>query len=662
MFMYPDSARKALSKLISKNLQIEKVSKKYQLILLEYGLHGVLPNSLYDDAIKFDILNIRFFSPDVVKVVDIINAFQNLCRVDNNLKDIVIFHKKSLMVSGLNVVKLMLEFNLLLSSDIEWMVTENIVNVVHLLKINASMINFKISLSTTEIIDLVKELSIEDIIRVYSLVNNLDLATILHISNNYNVPPLHNILYTFYDVNECIKLVKKYPMDNVIEFINTDVKFNPVFINEVKEFVNKNLPNLYDNLNEYLVSIIPKDDLLKEYRIKTVAMFGFDYNTDVSTLYEDEKDFIKYNISYYDFRCRKFADAFRLSEPKCIPMKVGDVIRRKRVSFKSTVIRKEKDSLEDILKHIDNAKRKKNKVTIDDMEKILSSFHLNPCIARRIIISSTDTKTKIMALKVVKNWKSYVLSQCINSNGIVTETINELSTKILHHHRIIFKYLSSVTTNSDITNCKCSKCDILFFTDLKSIDADLFTDDGIVSRLYDLTRYAMHGKINQNLVGVNCWGPLADMMFHENKRKRLSVILKNIKWSNILVCGEDIYPTLSNIVDTPSFKLMIDPIYVLNDQYAKVVIFFNTIIEYIVSTVYYRLAILGNNSNVREFVSKVLNTVVEACGILFHHVKVDKKVECELEEMSEKGVIPNYLYNLSLNVVSTIFDDINGTS
>ncbi|AEN03635.1 hypothetical protein YKV046c [Yokapox virus] len=654
MFMYPKSARKAIKKFISKKLKIEKLSKKHQYILLEYGLHGFLPESLYNDAIRFDIMNIRFFSPKIVKVIDIINVFKNLCRLDNYLEEIILYHKKSLMVSGLNVIKFMLEFNILLSSDIEWIVNENIINVVHILKINPSLITFKISLSLTQIVDVVKDLSIKDVIHVYSIVNNLNLSTILYISDNFNIPPLHNILYTLYDVCECFKLIKKYPMYDIINFIHSDVKYNPEFINSVKEFIDKNLPNLYDSLNIYLVSVIPNSNLLNEYKIKTVAMFGFTYKTDINTLSNDERDFIKYNISYYDAKDKEFTKIFRQTDPTCIPMSVKNITRSrfKKHSFKSSVIKKEKDSLDDILKYIDNNRKK---LSIHDIETILSTYQ-NPCIVRRIIISSININTKIILLKIIKDWKPM-----INNNIKVSRnTMNEIYTKILHNHKKIFSYLSSVTSNNDIINCKCFRCSSLFFKDLKSINANLFTDDGLLSRLYDLCRYAIHGKINQNIVGFNCWGPLIDIMYNENKRKRLPMLLKNIKLSNILVCGKDIYKTLVNITETPSYKLMIDSIYVLNDQYAKIVIFFNTIIEYIISTVYYRVVILDNTKNVREFVSKVLNTSIESCGILFHHVDVDKKIEYELYNMNEHGIITTYLYDLAFNVISIILDDING--
>ncbi|AUO38364.1 hypothetical protein 51.1rMVA_078 [Vaccinia virus] len=59
----------------------------------------------------------------------------------------------------------------------------------------------------------------------------------------------------------------------------------------------------------------------------------------------------------------------------------------------------------------------------------------------------------------------------------------------------------------------------LFYRELKSVRCDLRTDDGLLDRLYDLTRYALHGKINQNLIGQRCWGPLTEMLFNENKKK-----------------------------------------------------------------------------------------------------------------------------------------------
>ncbi|AUL80480.1 hypothetical protein [Vaccinia virus] len=127
MFMYPECARKALSKLISEKLIIEKVSSKHQLVLLDYGLHGLLPKSLYLEAIISDILNVRFFPPEIINVTDIVTTLQNSCRVDAYLKSVSLYHKDSLIVSGPNVVKLMIEYNLLTHSDLEWLINENVV-------------------------------------------------------------------------------------------------------------------------------------------------------------------------------------------------------------------------------------------------------------------------------------------------------------------------------------------------------------------------------------------------------------------------------------------------------------------------------------------------------------------------------------------------------
>ncbi|ADZ29618.1 CPXV078 protein [Cowpox virus] len=665
MFMYPEFARKALSKLISKKLNIEKVSSKHQLVLLDYGLHGLLPKSLYLEAINSDILNVRFFPPEIINVTDIIKALQNSCRVDEYLKAVSLYHKNSLMVSGPNVVKLMIEYNLLTHSDLEWLINENVIKATYLLKINAYMINFKIDLTVDEIIDLVKDIPVGATLHLYNILNNLDLNIVLRISDEYNIPPVHDILSKLTDEEMCIKLVTKYPMDNVINFINQDVRYSPTFIKTIKDFVNEHLPTMYDGLNDYLHSVIIDEDLIEEYKIKSVAMFNLEYKTDVDTLTLDEQIFVEVNISYYDFRYRQFADEFRdyimIKERRQITMQSGDRIRRFRrpMSLRSTIIKKDTDSLEDILAHIDNA-RKNSKVSIEDVERIISSFRLNPCVVRRTMLSDIDIKTKIMVLKIVKDWKSCALTLSAIKGIMVTDTINTVLSKILHHHRNVFKYLTSVE-NKEIAVCNCSRCLSLFYRELKSVRCDLHTDDGLLDRLYDLTRYALHGKINQNLIGQRCWGPLTEMLFNENKKKKLNNLMEYIKISDMLVYGHSIEKTLIPITDSLSFKLSVDTMSVLNDQYAKVVIFFNTIIEYIVATIYYRLAVLDNYATIRHFVSKVLHTVMEACGVLFSHIKVNDKIEHELEEMVDKGIVPSYLYHLSINVISIILDDINGT-
>ncbi|AUL80179.1 hypothetical protein [Vaccinia virus] len=51
---------------------------------------------------------------------------------------------------------------------------------------------------------------------------------------------------------------------------------------------------------------------------------------------------------------------------------------------------------------------------------------------------------------------------------------------------------------------------------------------------------------------------------------------------------------------------------------------------------------------------------MEACGVLFSYIKVNDKIEHELEEMVDKATVPSDLFDLAINVISIILDDING--
>ncbi|AUL80479.1 hypothetical protein [Vaccinia virus] len=223
---------------------------------------------------------------------------------------------------------------------------------------------------------------------------------------------------------------------------------------------------MYDGLNDYLHSVIIDEDLIEEYKIKSVAKFHLEYKADVNNLTLDEQIFVEVNISYYDFRYREFADEFRdyimIKERRQITMQSGDRIRRFRrpMSLRSTIIKKDTDSLEEILAHIDNA-RKNSKVSIDDVERIISSFRLNACVVRRTMLSDIDIKTKIMVLKIVKDWKSCALTLSAIKGILVTDTINTVLSKILHQHRNVFKNLTAVE-NKEIAVWNCSRCLSLF--------------------------------------------------------------------------------------------------------------------------------------------------------------------------------------------------------
>ncbi|WAH71003.1 virulence protein [Eptesipox virus] len=687
MLMYPKHVRKALKSFIKHKLCIDKVSIKHARILLEFGLHGSLPSSLYNEAISVDVYNVRFLPPNEVKVKDIIIALQHSQVIDSRLCNAVLMHRKELLTSGLRVVKLMLESNLLTSDDIKWILKEKLAPVAYMLKIEPKIAASYMKLSKDELVDVLTSISQDMWEYLYDKID-LDLDSVLYASNMFNAPPLHKSLLKLTSESVAIDLVKKYPFKNVISFINAKIKVSDNFIVEMHNLVKQHFPKLLHFINDVLLLSCSRENLIKEYGIKCTAMFSMVIPINLSTLTEEEELFIEENISFYDINCRNFALNFRTkimeTKNKVITMKSGDVALIRSVSsrasikslkYKTSIRRRTtkvinvKNTIEDILMHIDTSK-KRQKVKQSDVEKILSVFRLDPCAVRNVLLSTANTKTKIMALNIIKNWKSHSLSLTstfTNFGGLINmDMLDTISTKILYNYKNLFTKITNYTI-TDISKCNCEKCDDVVYKTLRSknisIDAET-TDDELMMCLFDLIRLAIHGQINPNLIGIAGWGPLINLLIGQ---KIINIDIKKIVENeivlieqNIMLSGNELVDSLISIADSPAY-IMSDTIFTnqLNDTHTKVILFFNILIEYMLSFAILRVDVLQQTTNIREFMFKIVNTVLEAAGIYFCQMRISEYIEDELYDLIEKSTTPSHLTHLMLRVILIILEDIN---
>ncbi|QDJ95013.1 virulence protein [Hypsugopox virus] len=688
MLMYPKHVRKALKSLIKHKLCINKVSTKHAIVLLEYGLHGSLPSSLYNEAIAVDICNVRYLPPNDVKVKDIIKALQYSQTIDSRLRNAVLIHRKELLTSGLRVVKLMLESNLLTSDDVKWILKEKLAPATYMLKIDPKIAAPYIKLSKDELVDVLTNVP-QDVWEYLYENLDLDLESILYASDMFNAPPIHKSLSKLTSESLAIELVKKYPFTNVITFINAKIKFSDNFILKMHELVNIHFPKLLYAVNDVLLLLCKHDDLIKRYGIKCTAMFSIPIPINIDDLTEDEQMFIEENIAFYDVNCRNFALKFRtkIMETcnKVITMKSRDMALNKSMSLRASIrslkskssirrvttnVTNVKNTIEDILMHIDTSK-KRQKVKLSDVEKILSIFRLDPCAARNVMLSMANTKTKIMALNVIKKWKSHTLSLTstfTNFGGLITmDMLDTISTKILHNYRNLFIKITKYNNITDISKCTCDKCDNVVHKTLRStdvvIDAET-TDDELMMCLFDLVRLAIHGQVNPNLIGISGWGPLCNSLMGQ---RIINIDIKKIVETevvlieqNIMLSGNELVDCLISIYDSPSY-VMTNNIFTnqLNDTHTKVVLFFNILIEYMLAFAILRVDVLQQTSNIREFIFKIVNTVLEASGIYFCQMRISEYIEDELFMLIEKGTTPSHITHLMLRVISIILEDIN---
>lgn len=71
---------------------------------------------------------------------------------------------------------------------------------------------------------------------------SIELETLLYISDTLNVAPTNISLLKLNNMKKAIEIIKKYPNDDIITYVSSDIKLNLPFIEKIHEIVNDNFP------------------------------------------------------------------------------------------------------------------------------------------------------------------------------------------------------------------------------------------------------------------------------------------------------------------------------------------------------------------------------------------------------------------------------------
>ncbi|AGZ95357.1 hypothetical protein GPX-Vietnam_042 [Goatpox virus] len=680
-YIYPKRARDALSKIISSSITIERFlnSNVFVDTILEFGFHGILPVSLYNRAIDFDINNLKYFPVESIRLDDLINLLLESNTIDSKLHNAVFVYRKDLITSrnGDRLIKLMIENDLLNIDDINYIVSESIVPNSYILKLNPMLVSNAMILSKDELIEVIKFTPSYTWKYLYKHLS-IELDTLLYISDTLNVPPTNISLLKLNNMKKAIEIIKKYPNDDIITYVSSDIKLNLPFIEKIHEIVNNNFPKMLTHMNNFLFSTVSKEELIKRYGIKSVAMFSFNLELHPETISDDDKNFILENINIYESKCKNFFDfkkKFFYNQLKLY--KPPSII--KSPSFKkNNNIDDEEKTIDDVLNYIDNLKRK---ILITEVEFLISPFKFNPCIVRNICLSNSSIKTKLLLLKIIKKWKySYNLTNKnlfgIQSfkkiNDIITfDMTNYIISVILCKYKKIYdriKKLENLVNMNLICNCENCNNSKINHKSKNTYLSKKTSDDDIINCLYDLVNYAIHGLVNPSLIGIKGWGALSCLL-NGTKKNKIDINIYNTMDFNfvsnngdILLSGSYLVNKLIPITKTPLSSFVPFTCFSLNDYFSKTVILFNIILEYMISFVLYRIITIQRYNNLKEYISKVVNTCLEASGVFFTQINISNIIETEINDIVINGSFPVRLLNIFLKVITTILEEINGIS
>ncbi|UED36550.1 hypothetical protein SPVwb_037 [Swinepox virus] len=671
-YMYPKNARKVISKIISLQLDIKKLPKKYINTMLEFGLHGNLPACMYKDAVSYDINNIRFLPYNCVMVKDLINVIKSSSVIDTRLHQSVLKHRRALIDYGdQDIITLMIINKLLSIDDISYILDKKIIHVTKILKIDPTVANSNMKLNKIELVDVITSIPKSSYTYLY---NNMiiDLDTLLYLSDAFHIPPTHISLRSLRDINRIIELLKKYPNNNIIDYISDSIKSNSSFIHILHMIISNMFPAIIPSVNDFISTVVDKDRLINMYGIKCVAMFSYDINMiDLESLDDSDYIFIEKNISIYDVKCRDFAnmirDKVKREKNRILTTKCEDIIRYIKL-FSKNRINDENNKVEEVLIHIDNVS-KNNKLSLSDISSLMDQFRLNPCTIRNILLSSATIKSKLLALRTVKNWKCYSLTNVSMykkiKGVIVMDMVDYISTNILKYHKQLYDKMSTFEYKRDIKSCKCSICSDSITHHIYETTSCInykSTDNDLMIVLFNLTRYLMHGMIHPNLISVKGWGPLIGLLTGDigiNLKLYSTMNINGLRYGDITLSSYDMSNKLVSIINTPIYELIpFTTCCSLNEYYSKIVILINVILEYMISIILYRILIVKRFNNIKEFISKVVNTVLESSGIYFCQMRVHEQIELEIDELIINGSMPVQLMHLLLKVASIILEEI----
>ncbi|AQT37586.1 hypothetical protein MYXV_gp040 [Myxoma virus] len=675
-YMYPRRARKALAEIISKKLNIEKVSKKHVSAILEFGFHENLPACFYDEATAFDINNLKFLPSECIKLNDLRELIARSNFIDTRLYNAVLLYRKELMADGINPIKLMITHGLLTNEDVEYIIENNILTATQLLKMDPSLATKRMSVCKDDLVKIVTHIPSHAVSGLYHNLT-IDLETLLYMSDTFDVAPTNDGLFTLTDTEKAIELVKKYPNNDVIHYVSDSVKHTGIFIQSMHELVVFHFPNILTAVNNFIYTVTPEKELIKEYGVKCFAMFPIRPQADALRVKNDEDSaFVETNISLYDSRCRVFAnefrDAIKHKHNRIIPPKLGESVSRKqscklRCSMKKRTKREEND-VEEVLMHIDNLMLDKRKLDYDCINSLISPFKLDPRIIRHVIRSGVDIKTKLVALKIIKSWKTYTCSNACSfrkvKGVIINDTMDHIMVKLLRYYKRAYDVLAS-RAKMPLARCRCKNCSFVFIEGMfKSKNVTIHeraSDDDLAACVFDLVRYAVHGMVNPTILDMSDWGLLSGLCLGTRtiKTNLYSMMdLENLNTCDVTLTGTRLGQKLVSVSATPLHKLLPFCCFPLNEYYVKVISVLNIITEYIMAFILYRLVIVQRLTNMRTFLHKITNSALEAAGVYFCHLKIHDNIETELDELITQGTMPVHVTHLILKVVLIIFDEL----
>ncbi|ART91525.1 O1L ortholog [Fowlpox virus] len=638
--LYSKKVRKSIRKFIRSGLNFDLLHEKHGRRLIINNIFVKLPPKYYNFAKGLDLNNILAFDSEIIQLNDLKKLIMRLPLLPDCFTDVISCHKKYLL-SDAAIVNKLINSNMVSLSDIRNIIDNRIKTPVEIALLNSSLVIPGTPFSLDEVKYIFENTSAENVKELYKRIET-PIHSVLYMEEKFSISPVHSSLYQVTDVDKIIYLIKKYPDDDIIDYVNGIVKSKKDFIESIITIIKDRLPDISPCLNKWISTQLPPDKLRDEFGIYFYALFEWiDIPLYIDkylflNITEDETKFICRYIDIYKKKSELFVNTFRWHLYYCnsmYPQKVFPVITYKQDS-------KEKYVVKESFKYLDNKQT---------MKVLLNDFKYNYAIGKYILDSSSSNEVKMDALNMLQ--KQVVClenAKCFDLGNLYSVLIK------FQYHPVDYvmysdKLLDYMSKNSTFDN----------------------NDIGLLTLASFLFSTAKKGIIDINFLNTNSlWSPLMYLIDDSCKVDftRFMMATKNIKADNINYLknkDENINNNFEHIDNIDIYKLLdYSRIKLYGINFIKKVILANVIFEYIFTLIIIRYQ--KTSYNLRSFLEMLLYRCLKGFGIspkLYKNVYVNEmNICCELENLINNYVVPFKTYGILMKLLITIFNNLNGIS
>ncbi|AKC03197.1 ERK1/2 activator protein [Bovine papular stomatitis virus] len=694
MLLYPRKARDAAAALAKKSFCAEKLSRSQLQCLLAHGLHGELPESVYEEAVAACPLNVMYFPPHAVKLPDLITALKTVKTVPKKMTPVVILNKRQLLAArDMDVLRVLLSAGLVYEPEVVDLVEKGEVPAVLALTCAPWTACPRLRLTRTEIETVCRAI---DPSNVNEMIPKLKISPqdLVALADKGNIPPLNRALCELEDACTCARLVCEWPYFNIMKFLSVDMVRSKEFARAVREGAAALCvrPVGADNLvgisksqsrrlpEEHVDFHYDESDTTDSCSNTWSTRSTHSTRSTRSTRSGDSPD----SESFEEPGPLVRRNTARACAPRASVRSSAASIRRHRGSTRisepvissegrmpKVVMASASDTAEELLCHLSSEWVHGRRAKTAVLEKLLEDFRLNLAFPRLVLCSDAPNELKKKILKVICNWHT-VGDPTSAATAAVEGTTDQILGLLLTDYRHVSGVMTLLSKPPLPPSCGCEFCDRQATPGRAALRSASFgtgaaaspelDDAALRTAVADMVLLALHGVVDPCFAGSAAWGPLscalAGARLMDEARLVEALEYEKLIFANLSADG---VKNTNNLLRLSRMKAsdFVAEASILNTDHSRALIAVGCIAEYMLAAIFFRVVVLRRMSKIREFVAQIIAAAMDATGTVAPPIKVHDRVEKEVRDFAEVGAgVPFCTVGLVLRTVLTILEEL----